>query len=166
MSVRLYVGTYAKYNNGSIAGEWVDLDMYSTEDEFNDYITELHSDESDPEFMFQDQEGIPASFFSESGLDRRIWDYLNLDENEREIVEAFLDCFGDCAGDVFQAAEDAYYGNYGDDIAFAECLLDSTGDLSEIHQHLQYYFDYEAYARDLMINDFRCSNNFYFSTNW
>ncbi len=166
MSVRLYVGTYAKYNNGSIAGEWVDLDLYSTEEEFNEYIRELHSDEVEPEFMIQDYEGFPKEFYSESGLDSRIWEWLELDDSDREKVEAFLDCFGDCAGDVFQAAEDAYYGEYENDTELAYELLESTGDLDGMPESLRYYFDYDAYARDLMINDFSCSNNHYFSSNW
>ena len=27
---RIYVGTYAKYNAGSIAGQWLDLEDYAT----------------------------------------------------------------------------------------------------------------------------------------
>ena len=31
---RVYVGTYAKYNNGSLFGKWLDLSDYSDKDEF------------------------------------------------------------------------------------------------------------------------------------
>ena len=34
MTARIYVGTYAKYNNGSIAGAWLNLDDYSDKDAF------------------------------------------------------------------------------------------------------------------------------------
>ena len=64
---RLYVGTYAKYNNGSIDGKWLDLNDYSNAEEFYDACSELHSDEDDPEFMFQDFEGFPSDMYSESG---------------------------------------------------------------------------------------------------
>ncbi|MNL78164.1 Antirestriction protein (ArdA) [compost metagenome] len=56
---RIYVGTYAKYNDGSIAGGWLDLSDYSNKDEFYQACTQLHADEEDPEFMFQDYENIP-----------------------------------------------------------------------------------------------------------
>ena len=53
---RIYVGTYAKYNEGSIFGKWMDLSDYSGSEEFYDACRELHSDEEDPEMMFQDWE--------------------------------------------------------------------------------------------------------------
>ena len=54
--VKIYVGTYAKYNNGSIFGEWLTLGDYSDLEEFYEACRELHKDEEDPEFMFQDFE--------------------------------------------------------------------------------------------------------------
>ena len=36
---QIYVGTYAKYNNGSIFGEWVDLEIYDTKDSLSCEIT-------------------------------------------------------------------------------------------------------------------------------
>lgn len=51
---RVYVGTYAKYNSGSLFGKWLDLSDYSDKDE------------QEPEFMFQDYENIPETLISES----------------------------------------------------------------------------------------------------
>lgn len=56
---RVYVGTYAKYNNGSIAGQWIDIEQF---DNYNDFVAEcrrIHKDENDPEFMIQDYEDFP-----------------------------------------------------------------------------------------------------------
>ena len=69
----IYVGTYAKYNNGSNAGEWLKLSDYSSVDEFWDACKELHKDETDPEYMFQDWENIPDSLISESKLSDDIY---------------------------------------------------------------------------------------------
>ena len=63
---RVYVGTYNKYNNGSLFGKWLDLSDYSDKDEFLEVCRELHKDDQDPEFMFQDYENIPEAFISES----------------------------------------------------------------------------------------------------
>lgn len=52
----IYCGTYAKYNNGSLYGKWLNLSDYSSYDELLTTMYELHSDEADPEFMFQDYE--------------------------------------------------------------------------------------------------------------
>ena len=76
--MKLYVGTYAKYNRGSIAGAWLDLDKFKDADEFAAACRRLHKDERDPELMFQDveidagcdwQEGL----YSESSIPRDYW---------------------------------------------------------------------------------------------
>lgn len=54
--MKLYVGTYKKYNEGSLEGAWLDLDDYSDKDEFLAACFDLHKDEDDPELMFQDFE--------------------------------------------------------------------------------------------------------------
>ena len=46
---RVYVGTYNKYNNGSLFGKWLDLSDYSDKDEFLEACRELHKDDQDPE---------------------------------------------------------------------------------------------------------------------
>lgn len=165
-TIQVYVSTYAKYSSGNVKGAWVNLEIYDTEELFNEHIAELHNDEVDPEFMIQDFEGFPKEFYSECGLDSRVFEWLELTESDRERVEAFLDCFGDCAGDLFEAAENAFYGTADNDSDFAFELLESTGDLQSIPEHLRSYFDYDTYARDLMMSDFSSSNGYYFTSNW
>lgn len=65
-SPKLYVSTYAKYNAGSLQGEWLDLSDYADSEEFLDGCAALHSDESEPEFMFQDFEDMPKELYRES----------------------------------------------------------------------------------------------------
>src|SRR3989304_3167367 len=91
----VYVGTYAKYNEGSIKGAWLDLDDYASKDEFLKAATELHKDEADPELMFQDYEGFPKRYYGESSLDDKLWDWLALDEDDRELLEVYIDSVGD-----------------------------------------------------------------------
>ena len=71
LEVKIYCGTYSKYNNGSIAGEWIDVTDMDKGD-FYDTCQELHSDEEDPEFMFQDtdtESKVLRDMISESGID-------------------------------------------------------------------------------------------------
>ena len=70
MENKIYVGTYYKYNCGSIAGAWIDLENL-TKDEFYQKCKELHKGEQDPEFMFQDFEcdEIFKGMISECGID-------------------------------------------------------------------------------------------------
>jgi antirestriction protein len=67
-SGRLRYGTYHQYNCGSIFGKWFDLTDFDDEDAFYDACRTLHAGEEDPELMFQDWEGIPSPFASESSV--------------------------------------------------------------------------------------------------
>ena len=63
----VYVGTYGKYNEGSIYGAWLYPGDYDSISEFFDACKNLHKDEPEGarEFMFQDKEYIPDSLYSE-----------------------------------------------------------------------------------------------------
>ena len=37
---KVYVGTYVKYNNGSLSGAWLDLSDYSDKEEFYEALSE------------------------------------------------------------------------------------------------------------------------------
>ena len=56
----VYVGTFAKYNNGSLSGAWLDVAAYNDGAEFSAACLALHADEPDPEIMFQEYQGFPA----------------------------------------------------------------------------------------------------------
>lgn len=71
---RVYVGTYAKYNSGSLNGKWLTLSDYKDRSEFYAACRELHKDEADPEFMFQDWEGVPSWMIGESDIDAEVWE--------------------------------------------------------------------------------------------
>ena len=76
--MKLYVGTYRKYNEGSLAGAWLDLDKFKDADEFERACRRLHRDERDPELMFQDVETDPGcdwqeGLYSESSIPRDYW---------------------------------------------------------------------------------------------
>lgn len=151
MGTQVYVGTYAKYNDGSIEGAWIDLETHNDEESFLKACLELHKDEEDPELMFQDFEGFPKAFYHESSVDDRLWEYLQLSEDERDTVDIYLENI-DSSADIKTALE-SYQGTHDSPSDFASELLDSTGDLETIPAHLRSYFDFESYARDLELGD-------------
>ena len=142
----LYVGTYAKYNNGSIAGAWIDLEQFSDIDSFLEKCAELHSDESDPEFMFQDYEGFPRAFYGESHLDPAVFEWLALDDSDRELLEVYQDNV-DSTGDIDKARE-AFNGKFDSEAEWASDFWDSCGMLRDVPDYAKNYIDFEAYARD------------------
>ena len=56
---KVYVGTYKKYNEGSIKGGWLTLTDYKNYNDFVAACRRLHGNEADPEFMIQDCENMP-----------------------------------------------------------------------------------------------------------
>lgn len=145
---RLYVGTYAKYNAGSIKGAWLSLDGHDKES-FLAACAELHKDESDPELMFQDFEGFPRAMYSESSVPDALWDWLELDEDDRELLAVYQDNI-DADGDI-EAARDAFQGKHDSEIAWAEDWFEQTGGLDAIPENLRYFFDFQAWARDAQL---------------
>lgn len=143
---KIYVGTYAKYNAGSIRGQWLDLHQYDDTDAFWSACRQVHSDESDPEFMFQDFEGFPRAFYSECSLDERIFEYRDLNDYDRGIWEAYLQFD---ASATWQQAQDAFMGKADSEAEYAEEYAEETGLLESMPEELRGYFDFEAYGRDL-----------------
>lgn len=158
---RIYVGTYRKYNEGSLFGQWLDLSDFSSKEEFYEACKELHSDEEDPEFMFQDYENIPETFVGESWISDKFWEYLEAiaDVQDEEAFKLYIENLGidfekNDVSSIVEDFQDAYQGYFDRELDFTYDLLEQTGELEQIPQHLRYYFDYESYTRDLFINDF------------
>ena len=156
----IYVGTYGKYNNGSIAGKWLNLKDYDSKAAFYKACSELHSDEDDPEFMFQDFEGYPKELYDESGFDERIIQYAQMEDDDREVVDEYANAIGYLPDDLADC-RDAYYTtltSFNREREFGEYYAESSG--LEIPDDIANYFDYETYGRDLLM-DFSMSDNGY-----
>ncbi len=76
---------------------------------------------------------------------------FHLGEDWAEIWASFEDAFGE--GNEPQNCIDAYRGQYDSEVACAQDFVDDCGYLDQIPENLRFYFDYEAFARDLFIND-------------
>lgn len=126
-SPRVYVGTYKKYSEGDLSGQWLDLEDYSDHDEFMEAASEVHSDESDPEFMFQDIDDFKGlrAFYTESSIDPDYWQFLeetsDWDDEKRDVFSKWVD---DGYGDTISDFNDAYMGDYGSMRSYAEQMVD------------------------------------------
>lgn len=54
LDAAVYVGTYGKYNDGDLTGQWLRIADYPTKDAFMKKARAIHKDEREPEYMFQD----------------------------------------------------------------------------------------------------------------
>lgn len=145
------MGTYAKYNNASLFGQWIDITSFYDYEDFCDYCRRLHRDENDPEFMVQDFEYYPKCWYHESGLPTEeefdnIKAFAELDEDEQTAYELYLDNFNENA-DVDEFREN-YEGKFDDGADFAEHICEELGYLEQIPNFLKYCIDFNSVWRD------------------
>lgn len=160
LEAKVYVGTYKKYNEGSLFGKWLNLADYSDHDEFYEACKELHADEDDAEFMFQDWEYIPRGQIGESWISESIFELIGRVDEIKELgaFMAFLDFTSYSLEDedldyLLSKFNDCYHGKHDSEEDFAEYLVDN-GSFGEIPDHLTRYIDYEKIANDLFITDY------------
>lgn len=149
---RVYCGTYGKYNRGSIAGAWLTLSDYSDFDEFLTACRELHKDERDPEYMFQDCESMPGVSGEPCLDDIRKWydradELSELSDDEIEAVFAYWD-------EVYSDAEisdiiGSYEGFWNSEEDFAEYIFTEC---EIIPDSVINYIDWSRVARDLFFD--------------
>ena len=145
----VYVGTYYKYNNGSLQGQWVDLTQFEDYEEFMQFCTELHKDEPDAEFMFQDTtcDYVFSDMIGEYGVDKKVFEaiqqYAELEEYQQEILAAFMDASSVDFFEGIEKYEDAYITDDIEDYAYQ---LVKEYDIPEFALR---YFDYQSFQRDL-----------------
>lgn len=163
----VYVGTYRKYNEGSIFGKWLKLSEYTDKEEFYTACRELHQDEEDPEFMFQDYENIPNGLIDECWLSNNVFKVLESFENmEESQKEPFLiwcnnghhNLAEEDIDDLISLFENDYVGEYDSEEDFAMELVEEI-DLPDFAKR---YFDYQAYARDLFCGDYWSDGGYIF----
>ena len=161
--MRIAINSLSDYNAGSLVYQWFDVEDYDNLTEFQgaiqDWLGQLNAADggSREEWSVGDTDTIPDAFVSEYGVNAKLWDYIPLCTGEgAEVVDAAVDC--EIPLDRFH---ELYIGSFNCDEAFAMNHAENIGLLENIPQHIAQYFDWSAYARDLMF-DFSSSNGHYF----
>ena len=143
---RVYVVDLASYNRGKTKGAWFDVGP--------DLEAQVAKKLGDPdEIAIHDIEGFHGM---------KIGEYESLDDviEKAEVIEEFgpaYAAYSDMVGEKYATSSgfsDAYQGEYDSEEAFAEELIDSTGQMDDIPEWARPYFDMERYARDLFMGDY------------
>lgn len=155
----VYVGTYGKYNDGSLCGLWIDLSTFNDFDDFINFCMAIHADEEDPELMAQDFEGFPRQWYNEGFMSEddfdNIIEYSELcDKYSQEAVDDYME-FHDELDDF----EEAYCGEWDSEEDFARHIVSECYDLERSMGELANYFDYEAFGRELFMWDYSMGAN-------
>ncbi|VXB17759.1 Antirestriction protein (ArdA) [Chryseobacterium sp. 8AT] len=164
----IYCGTYAKYNNGSLYGKWLNLSDYSNYEKLLEIMRELHIDENDPEYHFQDYEHCELfeklGLVEESFLSPEIYDIaeqINDSGYDLEVFEAVLDNLGKMDfQSAYEYVNNFYCGEYANDIDFVQEFYEN-----DIPFNLPSFvvIDWESTSRNIMYDYFE-SNGHYFKS--
>ena len=154
-SPAIYCGTYGKYNEGSLFGMWVNVSTFDSYEDFVNFCKAIHADENEPELMYQDGENIPDSLCSESMGEEEFNNLLKYcelcDEYNVSAVDDFLEWF---STEDLDRMPDAYAGVYDSEEDFAREIVNERYNIDKMMGDLAYYFNYEAFARDLFMGDY------------
>lgn len=156
----VWVTTWEKYNEGGLNGMWVNLASFGSYSEFIIFLKAVNADEEFPEFAFLDSEFLPNSLVSEYGISEdafeKIMDFCEI--RNQYGADALSDWFENY--DEIYDFEEAYCGQHGSEEDFVRGLIDEEALYNKLGD-LALYFDFEAYARDLFINDYFMGANGY-----
>lgn len=135
------------------AGRWVPAD------EAEEELERLQDIWGDVDFGAMDSEGFGGTVCEMTSI-ADIIEADRLIEIHGDAFFAFLKIEG-IEHATAARFEDAYVGEYASDREFAEELVDSCGYLDEVPENLRFYFNYDAFARDLMMDHYS-EDGFYF----
>ena len=157
-----WVGCLGCYNSGALVGKWIagnacdDLEAAGLTNSAGACV-KCGADE----FWVMDHENFDGMLSGECSPMEAYEAASQLDgveEYEREILRAWL---GNGMKFDLDAMREAYLGEYASDQEMAEEFAESCDLLGDMPESLRYYFDFEAYARDLM-NDVWQFSGYYF----
>ena len=149
--LRIYLTNLGKYNEGELVGKWVDL---PTTNGFEEHLEEIGINEEYEEWFITDYEtdiaGLKIGEYDNiEELDELAETLENMDEYEREIVEAMMS-EGYSLEDALDGKDDCMiYYDCHDMEDVAREYIEETGLLHDVPEMLQNYFDFEAYGRDM-----------------
>lgn len=150
-SPRIYVACLAAYNNGKLHGEWIDAAQDA--DDIQEAVTKMLAASPEPdaeEWAIHDYEGFMGFPIEEWTGFEKIAEVAQALEEHGEAYALYVQNTGD---DDVSNFEDAYAGCHPSELSYAEDLFDEIY-LPDVPASVRYYIDYEAFSRDLFINDY------------
>jgi antirestriction protein len=148
-------------------GTWVDMDEVTTWEQVEAILLDLFPTAQIDEILCSDIEGLPRHFYASNCDAFSMTEWADFKESldathlDAEVIDAYLDNMGTYGGVDISDIEDAYHGEYDDFTDFAQHLMEESGDLEQIPASLRFYFDFEAYGRDLSYDFFESNGHFF-----
>ena len=153
----IYVTNLGKYNEGMLVGEW--LPLPADADEIAACLDRIGINEYYEEYFITDYDDYTDfdlyDIFGEYSQIEIISDFVetveSLEDYEQEIMAAFMN-EGYDSEEALEKTKDGDYMLFYDCHSMAEVAeqyCEECGVLDQMPDHLRYYFDFEAYGRDM-----------------
>lgn len=144
---RIYCGTYEKYNSGSLQGKWLNVEDYDSKEDFLRACGELHDDETDPEFMFQDWENVPSGLISESWISEIVFKSNEI-KSRVEVMGVDFSVFVDFCDYYGYTEQDKAIKDFENALVFCGSLRDFVEECEEIPDRLYNYINWDDLVRE------------------
>lgn len=150
-------------------GKWIDLEYINSSDEVLEELADsgiISRDEDghidyDGDLLVADTEGDLAKEFYQGCGCFDLDEFIDVRDSgiDEEVASAYLSIF-----DYWDSTRcrDSYYGYFKSLTDFVEQYIEDCGLLSGISESIKYYFDFERYGEELLTQDFREKNGYYF----
>ena len=156
MTPKIYVACLASYNAGVLFGKWIDANQSA-----DDIMTEIsimlrESNElGAEEWAVHDYEGFGQISLSEWPDIARVAVIAPLIEEHGDAFSLWYESQDGQhvdTGEIEERFMEQWQGAHDSKEAFADYLLESTGELQEMPEMARRYFNFEAFARDLELS--------------
>ena len=143
--IKIYVACLAAYNNGILHGRWIDAEQeaWAIYDDIRAMLNASPIPEAE-EWAIHDYEGFEGVSIAEYQGIEHVSDLAAFIAEHGELGAKLIDHFGDIE-EARKALEDGYHGSFP---SLADYVQELTEDCTTIPEHLRFYIDWHAMARD------------------
>ena len=147
---KIFIQSIADYHAGRIVGQWIDLDGMIQDDLWDAVkaILAMSKESNAEEWEIADYDG----FYGLTPCFTHVLEIARLLDEHGEAYALYAEWVGESYADE-GGFEESYCGVWKSFLTYASDLFDELY-IPDIADNLRFYIDYEAWARDLQIDDY------------
>lgn len=147
---KIYVACLAAYNAGYLHGDWITANQpkEDVQNAINQMLSKSPIARAE-EWAIHDYEDFGSIHLEEYTDLETISEMAEIIEEHGDLGAELIAYHGNCP-DLAKSALDGYCGEYDSEKDYAQQLMN---DCYEVPEYLQYYIDYDKFARDLFLTD-------------
>ena len=157
--ISIFLTNLGKYNEGCLIGEWVKLPV--PKDKLEDVLCRIGINQEYEEYFITDYESLLSNlqiseYSSIAELNKLAERIEGLADHEYEKLAAVLECessmsIAEVLGIIDQLDSFDLLTEVEDDEALGEYFAECSCIFNGIPEHIQRYFDFESYGRDIRL---------------